>query len=42
MELGLYRAAVSTPVTTTASLKTEMGTDLDKMPRAVVIKESEL
>jgi hypothetical protein len=35
MELGLDRAAPTTPVTTTASLETEMGTDLNKMPRAV-------
>jgi hypothetical protein len=35
MELGLDRAAPNTPVTTTASSETEMGTDLDKMPRAV-------
>jgi hypothetical protein len=35
MELGLDRTAPTTPVTTTASSETEMGTDLDKMPRAV-------
>jgi hypothetical protein len=34
-ELVLDRAASTTPVTTTASSETEMGTDLDKMPRAV-------
>jgi hypothetical protein len=34
-ELGLDKAAPTTPVTTTASSETEMGTDLDKMPRAV-------
>jgi hypothetical protein len=34
MELGLYWAAPTTPVTTIASSETEMGTDLDKMPRA--------
>jgi hypothetical protein len=35
MELGLDRAAPTTPITTTESSETEMGTDLDKMPRAV-------
>jgi hypothetical protein len=35
MELGLDRAAPTTPVTTTASSETEMGTYVDKMPRAV-------
>jgi hypothetical protein len=35
MELGLDWASPTTPVTTAASSETEMGTDLDKMPRAV-------
>jgi hypothetical protein len=32
IELGLDRSAPTTPVTTTASSETEMGTDLDKIP----------
>jgi hypothetical protein len=35
VELGLDRVAPTTPVTTTASSETEMGTDLDNIPRAV-------